>query len=269
MVSWLMSAGYSSAALYLTLVYAGVAQTLGVTLFGVIMFQILARDYADPRRLIVNLAPPVFSIALVQGAAAMLRIKGGQLFEVVTLIASPCIVLLVFRAVQKDLTENRRQVVEASLRAEASARQIEDDHRIALMAEELAGLGQWRLDAKGGRFTCSEGVRQIYGIAPSAENPSIEAILAMHDADDRTAVSARVAQAMRDGTPFSFESRITTADGEVRHVLVNAAAELDAAGEVETVFGATMDVTQARARARMRCARASRASACWPTIPLT
>ncbi len=178
----------------------------------------------------------------------MLRIAGGRPLEVVTLVASPCIVLLVFRAVQKDLTENRRRMVEASVRAEASARQIEDDHRIALMAEELAGLGQWRLDAKSGRFSCSEGVRQIYGIASAAEDPTIEAILAMHDTDDRAAVSARVAQAMRDGTPFSFESRITTADGEVRHILVNAAAELDAAGEVETVFGATMDVTQARSR---------------------
>ena len=52
---WLISAGFAAAAFYLVFFFTGAAQTLGVTLYGVMMFQILARDYATPRRLIVNL----------------------------------------------------------------------------------------------------------------------------------------------------------------------------------------------------------------------
>ena len=41
--TWLLSAGYSGAALYLVYFFGGAVQTVGVTLFGVVMFQILAR----------------------------------------------------------------------------------------------------------------------------------------------------------------------------------------------------------------------------------
>ena len=64
LLSWLLSAGYSLAGLYLVLVYTGVPQTFGVTLYGVVMFQILARDYADRRRLIKGIANTETNILL-------------------------------------------------------------------------------------------------------------------------------------------------------------------------------------------------------------
>jgi len=243
--SWLSSVGYSIAALWFVLFYTGVAQTFGVTLYGVIMFQILAREYANPRRLLLNLVPPVLSMALVQGAAAAMRIEQGRIPEVVTLLASPCIVAWVFRMVQKDLTQNRRRLVEASDRTEASAREIEDAHRIAQMAEALAGVGHWRLDARSREFTLSAGVRRIYGLDPSDGTPGMDGMLALHGDEDRATVARKVTEAMAGGTPFSFESRITRPDGQIRRITANGAAERDAAGEVVTVFGASMDVTEA------------------------
>jgi len=49
-ISWLQSAAFAIAAMYLVLFHTGEAQTFGVTLYGVIMFQILVKHYANPKR---------------------------------------------------------------------------------------------------------------------------------------------------------------------------------------------------------------------------
>ncbi len=247
-LSWLSTIGYSVAALYFTLFYTGAAQTFGVTLYGVIMFQVLAREYANARRLLLNLVPPALSIVLVQLAAGSTLIAGGRALQVITLVASPCAVLLVFRMVHKDLTQNRRRLFEASEQARAAAREIEETHRIALMAESLTGVGHWRLDVQSQSFGWSDGLRRICGLEPSDGIPSVEGLLALHSPDDRAEVAARFAQAVADGEPFTYESRITRPDGQVRQVVTNGAAERDASGKVVTVYGASMDVTEARAR---------------------
>jgi PAS domain S-box-containing protein len=111
--TWLISAGYAAAALYLVYFFGGAAQTLGVTLFGVIMFRILARDYASPKRLAANLAAPVLAMALVQAYATMLLLQHGQPWRIVTLLASPIVVFRAFIAVQSNLNRVRRQAREA------------------------------------------------------------------------------------------------------------------------------------------------------------
>jgi len=107
--TWLSNAGYSLAALYLVFFHSGAAQTLGVTLYGVVMFQILARDYDTPRRLMVNLLAPLLGVALAQTAAAVLLIQRGQPWQLVTLLASPYVVYRAFRAVQHNLVRSHSQ----------------------------------------------------------------------------------------------------------------------------------------------------------------
>src|SRR5271154_6456301 len=98
--TWLISFTYSAAALYFVWLFDGAAQTLGVTLYGVVMFQILARDYAAPRRLAASLAAPIVSMALVQAYASFLLIQHAQAWKIVTLLACPIVVFRAFRAVE-------------------------------------------------------------------------------------------------------------------------------------------------------------------------
>jgi PAS domain S-box-containing protein len=144
---WLANTGYSMAAFYLVLVYTGAAQTFGVTLYGVVMFQILVRDYTAPRRLLANLVAPVLSMAVVQCAAIALRIAQGQPLQIITLLASPYIVFRVFRALQDNLTESRARERAAAADALASAQQITEAHRVAVLAEEAlrASEAQFRM----------------------------------------------------------------------------------------------------------------------------
>jgi PAS domain S-box-containing protein len=245
---WLLSAGYSLAALYLVFLFGGAMQTFAVTLYGVVMFRILARDYAAPRRLLANLAPPVVSMIAVQSAAAALLIQRGRPLEIVTLLASPCVVFLVFRAVQANLTGSLERERQASALARDSARRVAEAHRVAIMAEDLAGIGHWRLDVANGDFTCSDGLRRIFGIDARQGAPNLDSILALFATQDRDRVRTRIAAALRHGVPFAFQARLALANGEDRRVIAKGAAERGAHGAPGTVVGTVMDVTRIRRR---------------------
>jgi hypothetical protein len=109
-LSWIRNAGYSVAAFYLVALHTGAAQTFGVTLMGLTLFQILARDYAHPRRLAVNLVPPIAAVAVAQFGAAAGLLVGHQPLMLITLIASPVAVFGLLRTVQHDLTDKRRRL---------------------------------------------------------------------------------------------------------------------------------------------------------------
>jgi PAS domain-containing protein len=246
--SWLVSAAFSMAAMDLVLFHTGEEQTFGVTLYGVIMFQILVKHYADPRRLTLNLIPPVLTMAIVQMTAAWSRIAQGHPLKVITLLASPVIVFWVFRSVQINLSQNRARLAEAATRAETSARQIQEAHRIALLAEELAGIGNWRLDVPTGVSTWSEGVYRVYGLDPSNGVPSLETLLKSYEPEHRAEALSHFSNLLGNGAPFTFEACIKGDDGQIRHISANGAAERGGTGEVTTLFGTIMDVTQARLR---------------------
>jgi PAS domain S-box-containing protein len=245
---WLRSVSYSLAALYFVLLYTGPAQTFGVTLYGVMMFRILTKDYADRRRLLLNLAPPALSMFAAQAAALVGLIGAHRTFEILSLLASPAIVFLAFRAVQDDLNSNLRRAVEATARAEDSARRINEAHRITLMAEEMAGVGHWSLDVASGVSSWSDAVYRIHGLSSSRKIPKFSDILAMYGPADRELVRASVERSIRHAEPFTYEARITRPDGQVAYVVSSGAAERGADGNVATVFGTFMDVTQARVR---------------------
>lgn len=127
--AWLSSAGYASAAFYLVLFHKSAAQTLGVTLYGVLIFRILARDYQAPRRLMANLSAPLISVALVQVAAAAMLVQRGTPWQILTLVASPFIVFRAFRTMQRNLVG--ASTLEREARAELSA----SETRYRLLAE--------------------------------------------------------------------------------------------------------------------------------------
>ena len=126
---WLLNAVISVAATYLVLFCRDSALTLGVTLFGVVIFQILARDHDAPRRLTANLMAPVTSLVVVQVAAAGMLLRDGLPWHIITLVASPLVVLGGYRTVQFTLDRRLRLERQALLAA------MESEHRYRVMAE--------------------------------------------------------------------------------------------------------------------------------------
>ena len=144
----------------------------------------------------------------------------------------------------------RKQALDAltasEIRAEhANARALEH-RRLAQMAEEIAGVGHWRRDMKTGAGTWSDELFRIYGLDPADGVPDLDTSIGMLHPDDQAPVAADLEATQRHGAPYARDLRIIRPDGEIRHIMSRAAAERGPDGEVSSVFGVYMDVTEAK-----------------------
>jgi PAS domain S-box-containing protein len=238
--TWLIGANYSAAALYFVWLYDGAAQTLGVTLYGVVMFQILARDYASPRRLIASLAAPILSMALVQAYASFLLIQHAQPWKIVTLLACPIVVFRAFRAVEINLGSARRQAREAMKQlseSEARYRLLAERSPDIIIRYDTAGVIEYISPAAAnyGYEPASLVGRDLAFLLEPDERPRNEAFLADLAAGRPTPTGPdnvwRTIGA--DGAALAFEGARTILYDDDGHVIGAVAALRDVTQRVE------------------------------------
>ncbi|HEX5376957.1 MAG TPA: PAS domain S-box protein [Phenylobacterium sp.] len=121
------------------------------------------------------------------------------------------------------------------------------------MAEELAGLGYWRMDVATQTFSWSPNMFRIYGFKPGAA-PPLDAVMDRIHPDDRSSSNLRL-DALLSGTTADSVIRIVRPDGTVRHVEGRNACERDADGAVIAIYGVIMDVTERREAERALAAQ--------------
>jgi PAS domain S-box-containing protein len=145
-------------------------------------------------------------------------------------------------AVIRDNTERKRLEEEIVAAGDAAREQA----RRAGMAEQIAGLGYWRMDARTHKVVWSEQMYQIYGLDP-AEPLRFSALVAMTHSEDAPASTGRLKRALEGGEAEEHAiTRIFRGDGEMRYLISNSMAERSADGEVEAVLGTVMDITDQR-----------------------
>ncbi|QUD85986.1 PAS domain S-box protein [Phenylobacterium montanum] len=144
---------------------------------------------------------------------------------------------------QRRLARSLREALDET--EQARTRAVESQ-RWAQMAEEIAGVGNWRMDVETGEVIWSEEIFRIYGLDPSRGVPPMDQVVGLYHPADRTLMVKNFLAAQREGRPFSSEGRVRWPSGEVRSVVARGAAELGPDGRVRAVFGAFMDVTEAR-----------------------
>lgn len=110
-------------------------------------------------------------------------------------------------------------------------------------AEEMAKVGYWRVSVADGAVEWSDEIYRIHGLDRTTFTPTLEAGINAYHPDDRERVMNVVQAAMREGTPFSFDLRLVRPDGSIRYVRSRGEVALDAHGQVETLFGVFLDVT--------------------------
>ena len=153
--------------------------------------------------------------------------------------------------VLRDVTARcalERELERQRVEAEASALLAKETHRIALMAEEVAGIGNWSIDVKSGAVHWSDGVFRIFGLDPKDGVPPLDVLLEMYDPADRGYVRHMIGRAVREGLSYTDETKVTRRDGAIRHIKASVGSERNADGDVVTVFGIMIDVTEARLR---------------------
>lgn len=123
--------------------------------------------------------------------------------------------------------------------------QVAEQARFSKMAEDVGGVGYWRLDAKTREITWSPGMFRAFGLNPSRK-PPLDVAMAMVHPDDQKASGRRLARALRTGKGWADDTtRIVRPGGEIRFVLGRAICEVED-GVVRAVFGTMVDVTNQR-----------------------
>jgi len=117
--------------------------------------------------------------------------------------------------------------------------------RWADMAEELAGVGYWRMDAATEAIRWSPNMYKIFGIDPSVV-PSLAYAMQFVHPEDRAGADASL-EGNLAGASGATVTRIVRPSGEIRYVEGRNGSEFGPGGEVLAVYGTMFDITDRRA----------------------
>ncbi|MEM9287020.1 MAG: ATP-binding protein [Pseudomonadota bacterium] len=140
----------------------------------------------------------------------------------------------------------KRIALENERRADALSEALQNLER----AEEIAGLGHWRLDLQKNKLFWSEGVYRIHGLDPATFTPTLENAVEMYHPDDRESVAALVEDAAKSGESFDFVKRVLRSDDTVLFVRSRGFVMKDRDGAHRALFGIIMDVDAPKRSAR-------------------
>ena len=127
--------------------------------------------------------------------------------------------------------------------AELGNRQSEQ-LKLLKLAEEMAGVGQWRMDAETLTSTWSDQVFRIYGVTRETFDPNLGDSVDFFHPEDREAIRSAVMRGLETGEGFRARARLIRGDGEERLVEAHADTERGADGRVASMFGVFQDVTE-------------------------
>ncbi len=112
-----------------------------------------------------------------------------------------------------------------------------------------AGFGGWELEVATGKLSWTDLTFAIHELDPGTP-PTLEAAIAFYNAEARRTLTAAIAKAIADGTPWDLELPFTTAKG--RAIWVRAwGSALREGGITTRLTGAIKDVTVRRDLVRM------------------
>jgi len=123
-------------------------------------------------------------------------------------------------------------------------REAEERTRLLLMAEEVAGVGHWRIDLTADTLTWSAEMYRIHGLDSRTFVPDVERTVEAYHPEDRFTVIDHIRDAALLRKDFEFELRIVRPDGSMRNVLSKGKCEVSEDGRPLAVFGVFQDVTE-------------------------
>ncbi|WP_298162231.1 PAS domain S-box protein [Brevundimonas sp.] len=119
------------------------------------------------------------------------------------------------------------------------------------MAEQLGGVGCWKLDVADGSVTWSDEVYRIHGKTRATFDPSFDDAVGCYHPDDQPVVAEVCRRAIETGEGGGFQLRLIREDGEERIVTSECRPERAEDGTTTALFGVFQDVTD-RVRSQQR-----------------
>ncbi|WP_445664075.1 PAS domain S-box protein [Fodinibius sp. AD559] len=112
-------------------------------------------------------------------------------------------------------------------------------------AYQLANIGHWEFDVQNNDLHWSDQLKRLHEVELDYE-PTLEAALSFYkEGEHRSKVLKAVKKAIQEGEPFTVESQIITAKGNLRWVKAIGEPKIED-GRCVRVFGSTQDITAQR-----------------------
>ncbi len=110
-------------------------------------------------------------------------------------------------------------------------------------AQRVAKIGNWEYTVATRRVYWSEEVYRIYGFSPAKPVPPAEQMIALYHPDDYASYEPVAIRAFTHGEAYDTDVRIITPAGETKYVNIIARPVRTPDGNVDTVYGTVMDIT--------------------------
>jgi PAS domain S-box-containing protein len=111
-------------------------------------------------------------------------------------------------------------------------------------AEQIAGLGSWRLDLADGSLFWSPEMYRVFGVDPSVELDLAQVTSTAIHPDDRAMIEEINKAVLADGVPRPAQYRILLPDGSVKWVNAQGRQVVDPSGRVVALVGFVQDITE-------------------------
>jgi PAS domain S-box-containing protein len=228
--------------------FEGPAQILGMAAIALVFAQKVVVETLGPVRFWANVTPPLLAASYFQIWSAVQNAQAGRLHLVVTDLANLVLLLLIFMVIRTAVRNRREQWRKANAEVTASAMSAREAHKIAMLAEQLAGSGHFRIDLKTGVATFSDGLYEIYRFDRRRETLSTLTIVRLYSRSERAKLYRMISEVSRTQKLVRMETRCRLRDGRERIILTQISPEITTNGETFAFFGVSMDITETRAR---------------------
>lgn len=112
------------------------------------------------------------------------------------------------------------------------------------MAEDLAGVGHWRLEVTNNRLDWSDEIYRIHGRDPAFYVPTAEDSLLHYHPEDRALLASNMQRALETGEGYQLHLRLINPTKGERRVTTRACVETDENGNTIALFGVLQDMTE-------------------------
>jgi len=158
------------------------------------------------------------------------------------------------RALAERVSELERQLkrfASEPLLAAPLGRALPEREALLSEVERLAHMGSWVWDVETNEVWWSDGMYRVLGYDPASTRASFDGFFARIHPDDLARVRASSERSIASGVNERVECRVLHPQGNLRHMILDAALLYDGSGRLRRAVGAAIDVTEQRASAQV------------------
>jgi len=129
--------------------------------------------------------------------------------------------------------------------ASVASADVVTSNDFASLAEDVAGVGYWKLDVATQTIKWSKGLFRIYGL-PEDRQPDLASAMAAVHPDDIKGAYDTLHQAILEGRDYASQARVKRGDGVWRILKNQTVCQRDEFGTVVTILGTILDITDTK-----------------------